>query len=873
MRRSLRSLRFALPLVIGIALAIPVSSHAQDGRIAGTVRTASGSPLANARITVTNAASGVTRSAATDADGGYTVTRVTDGTYTVSVALVGYRPGSQLNVRVPGSMAVDFTLEVLPLQAITVTATLREEELANVPFSVAAPTASALRERGADNIEAIAANVAGFSIQNLGPGQSQVAMRGASAGQIARDQPGVKESVGIYLEDSPVSLSLFTPDLDLFDASRVEVLRGPQGTLFGAGSLSGTVRYITNQPELGVKSVFGETGGSGVDGGGGGANLKLGANTPLGDRAAARLGLYFNELGGWQDAVRKDYQLDKNVNNGQRVGGRAAVRFVPNEQLTVTPRLVFQHVGMSGWNRTDGFNILANPYTTTRPTVTLGNDQLYIARDEPYRDNFVLGDVKVKYDFGPASLTSVTSYTWRDIKVTRDGGALYASIVGGSMGMPESVYTLDSPFDDKTRANVFTQEMRLAGGSDRAKWLLGAFYAKAQRDYGQSVRTPGFEAATGMPTKGTYADTDELFYSDLGYDLRQTAVFGEGTVNVARRLDLTAGLRYYDFSEDRTQVFDGLFVGLISQPGSTKANGLAPRFIASFKANDHVTLNAQASRGFRLGGINDPINVPLCTDQDLATFSGKDAWRDETAWNYEVGTKASMFGGRASLNLSAFYMDISDLQLTVTAGSCSSRLVFNVPARSQGAELELSVVPNQSFDFALSATFNDATVRSTLTSTDADGGVSIVGGIEEGNRLPSVPRIQAAAAATYRRPLRGESSGFITGTVHHIGSRYTLMEDLATGFGTVDMTSFAPNTIGGPLSQQYYNFKPELPAYTLANVRMGVRRSVWEYAVFVNNLTDEHAMLALDRERGTRARVGYLTNQPRTFGVSLGYNY
>ena len=216
MRRSLRYIRSALSFII-VFLAIPVSSHAQDGQIAGTVRTANGSPLSSARITVTNTAGAVTRSASTASDGSYRVTRLPDGSYTVSGASVGYRPGSKTNVRVPESAAVDFTLEVLPLQAVTVTATLREQEIADVPFSIAAPTASVLRERGADNIEAIAANVAGFSVQNLGPGQSQVAMRGASAGQIARDQPGVKESVGIYLDGSPVSLSLFTPDADLFD--------------------------------------------------------------------------------------------------------------------------------------------------------------------------------------------------------------------------------------------------------------------------------------------------------------------------------------------------------------------------------------------------------------------------------------------------------------------------------------------------------------------------------------------------------------------------------------------------------------------------------------------------------------------------------
>src|SRR6185503_13310411 len=114
-------------------------------------------------------------------------------------------------------------------------------------------------------------------------------------------------------------------------------------------------------------------------------------------------------------------------------------------------------------------------------------------------------------------------------------------------------------------------------------------------------------------------------------------------------------------------------------PGSTSADGLAPRFIASYRATDNLTFNAQASQGFRLGGINDPLNVPLCTQADLATFSGRDSWEDETAWNYEVGVKSRVLKGRGAVNVSGFYMDIHDLQATVTAGSCSSRLIFNVP--------------------------------------------------------------------------------------------------------------------------------------------------------------------------------------------------
>src|SRR6185436_21122571 len=161
----------------------------------------------------------------------------------VSSRSFGKETRTDVQVTAGAVVTVDFSLEPRLQEEVTVTAMLFEQDLADVPFSVAAPTEKVLRERGVDDIEGVAANVGGFTVQNLGPGQSQVAMRGVSAGQIVRDQPGVKEQVGVYLDESVISLSLFTPDLDLFDLNRVEVLRGPQGTLFGSGSLSGTIRY------------------------------------------------------------------------------------------------------------------------------------------------------------------------------------------------------------------------------------------------------------------------------------------------------------------------------------------------------------------------------------------------------------------------------------------------------------------------------------------------------------------------------------------------------------------------------------------------------------------------------------------------------
>src|SRR5687767_13087029 len=143
-----------------------------------------------------------------------------------------------------------------------------------------------------------------------------------------------------------MSLSLFTPDVDLFDVNRVEVLRGPQGTLFGSGSASGTIRYITNQPEIGVTKWFGEVGAYTINDGKQGGSAKLGVNAPLGDKAAFRAAGYFNRLGGWIDAVTPDLSIDEDVNTGTRAGGRASVRFAPSDRLSITPRLVYQKVKM-----------------------------------------------------------------------------------------------------------------------------------------------------------------------------------------------------------------------------------------------------------------------------------------------------------------------------------------------------------------------------------------------------------------------------------------------------------------------------------------------------------------------------------------------
>ena len=878
------SFRVAAFSVFTLVMALPTgpaSAQTSTGTIAGTVKVSAGGHIAGAPITITNQEGGTRRVVRTSGSGAYEAADLPAGRYTVSADVQGFRVAVRKDQVLTGGtrLTIDFTLEFRVAAETKVTAMKREDTVESTPVSVAAPTEGTLRDWSVAGIEDVAANVAGFSIQNLGPGQSTVAIRGISSGQIARDQPGVKEQVGSYLDESVISMSLFTPDMDLFDVNRVEVLRGPQGTLFGSGSDSGTVRYITNQPELGLTKVFGELSGAGTSGGNQSGSAKAGFNVPLGDKAALRTAVFYNHTGGYIDSTQPDLSVRNNVNGADRYGVRAAVTIAASDDFTIIPRLVYQKVTADGWNRQDVYNILGNPYTTTRPKVNLGDRQQFTQIGEPYTDKFLLGDLTLKWNLGGVQLTSVTSYTHRDILVVRDAGALTSSITGGSFGLPSTVYTLDAPLNDATKSTGWTQELRASGTSGRFQWVVGGFYVDNERAYAQQLKVGGYEAL--VPTGGfantrTVAGKDVLYYSDLSYKFQQFALFGEGTFAITKEFSVTAGLRYYNFNEDKSQIFDGVFGAggdgkPVSQPGNTKADGVAPRFILSYRVSDATTLNAQAAKGFRLGGVNDPTNYNLCTPQDRVTFSGYETWKDETAWNYELGVKTRVLGGKGSIGVSGFYVDVSDLQVTVTAGSCSSRLIFNVPkSRSVGGELEFTMTANDHFDFSVSAGYADSQIRSTISGTEA---LVASTGIRDGNRLPGVPKFQASAAATYQGQLAPGFQGYATGTYQHVGSRYTQLADQEAGVGTLNLLSFGANTIGGPLTQSTFTFDPLLPAYDLLNLRVGVRHGYWDVALYANNLTDEKAFLALDRERGFRARVGYLTNMPRTFGLNARFDF
>lgn len=753
-------------------------------------------------------------------------------------------------------------------QVIVVTATKRETSLFEVPFSVNAQTEADIQRSGATTIEDLSRNVAGLNIQNLGPGQSQVSVRGVSAGQVVRDQPGVKEQVGVYLDESVISLSLFTPDLDLFDLNRVETLRGPQGTLFGSGSVGGTIRYITNQPRMDVVEAMVEGNVNLVGGDDFGGHIKGMLNAPIADGAAVRIVGYHTEYGGFIDARREGGGVDENVNSGRRTGGRLSMTLEPTPDVRITPRVVYQQIRANGFNRNEVFNLFANPFTTTRPAITLGEREQYLLLRESFADDTLLVDLNANFDLGPVELTSVTSYINRDIVVSRDASALTGS-VSVDLGYPTAAVLLPSNLVDTTDLETFTQEVRLSStASGPFRWVIGGFYSNTDRFYRQRLPTPGYDAFTdatlGAGTSAAVRNgfpSNSPYNSDLPYDIRQKAVFGEASYDFTDRFTVTAGGRYYDFSENRRFVSGGLFANGDNRTDETSSDGFSPRVIASYDVANNVRVNAQVSKGFRLGGVNDPLNLPLCSPEDEAIFGGYQDYDDETLWNYEIGVRAQ----RRGLNFAAagFYTDIRNLQVTLDAGSCSSRVVFNVPkAHTMGIEAELSMTLAPGFNVAL----NGSILESEFDSTVVDGTGTVIGGIRDGNRLPSVPNFQISASASYSFPVAEGAEAYFGASFQHVGSRYTQPSDQEN-----NPRSFVSGLpFGGATGNNATVVDLRLPAYNYVNLSAGVD---WDNGlglmVYVTNLFDETALLSFDRERGGRARLGFNIGQPRTIGVTV----
>jgi iron complex outermembrane receptor protein len=596
-----------------------------------------------------------------------------------------------------------------------------------------------------------------------------------------------------------------------------------------------------------------------------GGHVKGAINLPLGQTAAIRAVAYATGYGGFVDAIGP--AGGDNVNDGKRLGGRIALLWQPVEELKITPRVVYQKIEAGGFNREEVFNLYANELTTTRPAVEFDEREQYLKLREKFSDETLIADLTGSYDFGPVELTSVTSYINRDILVSRDASALTGS-VSDDLGFPDAGVLLESNLRDTTDLKTWTQELRLSStGSGPLQWVFGGFYSSVDRTYHQRLPTPGYDAFTdaafGAGTSVAVSNgfpADSPYNADLPYDIKQKAVFGEATYDFGQ-FKITGGGRYYSFNETRDFISGGLFSNGDTRIGDkTKSNGFSPRAIVTWEPSRNLSVNVQAAKGFRLGGVNDPLNLPLCSDEDeviFGPFAG--AFDDETLWNYEAGVKYQKRG--VTFNAAVFHTRIKDLQVTLDAGSCSSRIVFNVPkAHTTGIEMEAAVSPLDGLDLSVAGSYVSAEFDSTLP-----GALAVSTGIRDGNRLPSVPKFQGAATATYGQRFGDTADWSVTASVQHIGSRYTQPADQENN----PRTFVYGNNFGGIPAGVGTTLDLKLPAYNLVNLSAGLEfDNGLGVSLYVNNLFDENAKLSFDRERGGRARLGFNIGQPRTIGIT-----
>ncbi|WP_114950911.1 TonB-dependent receptor [Sphingosinicella terrae] len=605
---------------------------------------------------------------------------------------------------------------------IVVTATRRDESLADVPFSIQAVGGEELARTGAVNFADYARSIAGVSFLDDGPGRSQIFIRGVSTGGDV--DTGKESTVGVYIDETPVTEGSSQPDLRLYDIDRVEVLRGPQGTLYGSGSLGGTVRIITNQPRFDEVAGYGQLLGSATEEGGLNGSANGWVNVPISDSVAIRAVGYAIHNSGFID---NGFSGEEDINEEDTYGGRIALRARPGTNLDVILTGAYQETDIEAYNRaTDAYPELA----------------LNQSAPEPFHDRLGTANLTVNLDLSVGRLTSSSSYFDRRRAFEND----IDYFLEAGFGIPRGASILSY------EARSFAQEVRLASTSSGPfTWLVGAFYLNRDEEFVQTINVAGVPPAE---TPG-----GNLYYASIDTQVEQVAGFAEIGYEILPALTATVGARLSQVERSAARLSDGPALGGRSEvSGNFSESSTTPRFNLSYEPPGGILVYAQAAQGFRIGGVNAglPPCGPGCTIDVGPTF------RSDSLWNYELGAKIQL--DRAVLLAgSIFWIDWRDIQLNVSRGDGFNGFLNAGTARSRGFELELNGRLTDQLSIGGQVTYTDATLRSLAPG--------VAGFATPGTRLPDVPEFSAAANATWTKQLGADSQLYLRGDVQFVGDR------------------------------------------------------------------------------------------------------
>jgi len=748
------------------------------------------------------------------------------------------------------------------LAEVVVTAEKVKSTIQETPISLSALSGSQLTDSGVTSVVQIAHDVPGLSMRSAGPGLTEYEARGLAS------NGGAAPTVGFYLDEIPLSPPALSQsgkvviDPNLYDVDRVEILRGPQGTLYGSGSMGGTVKVITSQPKLGLfeGSVQGML--SQTEGGGGNWSGNAMLNLPLGDKFALRVVGGDTHRSGWIDLIAVNVPnaattlLTNNqapvysapvasvihkANDARTWGGRATLLFQPSEDLSITAMAFKQSLALGGYDLLD-----SSPRSPSPGTVYNAHYEVFPLREGLHDDVQIFG-LTITANLGFAELTSATSYfdrlNWQTEEASQ---SLYYSNQGAAPLAPV-------PYSEVDPSRQFSQELRLTSrGEGALHWVAGVFYSSLHSVWEEISNSP-LNASAATPD-GSY------FTSNNPYSVKQTAIFADGSYKLDEHWKLAAGVRWYTYKSQQDEFSWGLDAPYpnpsVTPVQITRASdrGFNPRVNVSYQPTHDLNLYATASKGFRPGGANQilPSGPPINCQPGVLAFG------PDNAWNYEIGEKAKLFGNRLTINSDVYYIKWTGVQQVITL-PCGYQYYNNAgDGRSYGPELEINARLAEGWTFSLSGAYVDSKITSPNASFLAY--LSQVANSPDGVSRPCPPTGGCTVPILNVAKETASASLVYTTTV-------------GTGY---DLTARVDDSYVGTATDVAFYFGYKVPSYSIANARLTLKHGSWSANVFVDNFTNKVALMTANNtsfQFNIPQTVRWSTNQPRTYGTQVNYRF
>lgn len=738
------------------------------------------------------------------------------------------------------------------IEIIEVTSRKRAESIQNVPTSLQALSATQLEAQGVESFDDYALLLPSLSYNSVGPGQAQVYMRGAADGGDG-NASGSQPSVAIYLDEQPVTAIGRNLDLHIYDIERIEALAGPQSTLFGASSQSGTLRIITNKPdtdsfEAGVNADF-----SVVNEGDPSHTFEGFVNLPISDDTAIRVVGWKKHEGGYIDNVAGTHTsalftnggesslvtsdnnkyVEEDFNTLDNTGLRASLQTKINDNWQALLGTVYQKQETNGvWY-----------HDPDAPNGEVGELEVQRFSPESMDDSFTQTSLTIIGDLGFAEITYAGSFMDRDVEFHTDysdytdyystswiqyyGCEYYGSATGDCSNMMIA-------YNDDNKYSRDTHEIRLQSNDDGPlQYTVGAYFEDSTHDYRQEWVMPGIAKGPDFEQFGV---PDLWYLTDQVRKDNQSSLFGEVTYDVTEKLAITTGGRFFrnESSLSGTSGYGAIAPGfpIIDVDTKVKDNGSIFKANVSYQQTDKKLFYFTWSEGYRPGGINrDETDVVDRT------------YRADFVTNLELGWKTLSEDQKLKFNGAIYSMAWDDMQLTRYDASFGSPvgLTINVSESAiYGIESDVTYMLTPDFRLSAAASYNQAELTKDL----------VVGSkfAPKGTELPDVPGFKGNITGRYHQPMFGYD-GYLQGTISHVGKRQS------------DIFKYT----GADQSQDE---REVMDAYSIVNLSAGIEAEYWTVRLYINNLTDERAELS----KGTAGWDSTVTiNRPRSVGVSFSY--